>query len=116
MECGHKYLIMYEAPLYITRINGLVNVMFLKLQVAFLTQQGVKTCFITADQQDDGIKEGVVQGLYQLVYFMLEMLLGNKRWQKVLLNTSTLLVLPSLKWLKWLKYWMEELVSIQLSE
>ena len=48
---------MYDAPLYITRKNGLVNMVFLKLQVAFLSQRGVKTCFITADQQDDGIKD-----------------------------------------------------------
>ena len=78
MECGRKY---------ITRSNGLVNMVFLnKLQVAFLSQRGVKACFITPDQQDDGIKDGVVQGLYQLVYFTPEMLLGSKRWRKVLLN------------------------------
>ena len=72
MECGRKY---------ITRSNGLVNMVFLKLQVAFLSQRGVKACFITADQQDDGIKDSVV---YQLVYFTPD--LGSKRLRKVLLN------------------------------
>ena len=54
--------------------------------MSFLSQRGVKACYITAEQDDDGVKEGVVQGQYQLVYFTPEMLLGSKRRRKVLLN------------------------------
>ena len=57
-----------------------------EFQVSSLSERGVKACYITAEQHDEIVK-GVVQGLYQLVYFTPEMLLGSKKWRKVLLSS-----------------------------
>ena len=48
-------------------------------QVDFLSRQGIKACYITADQKDCKVRDGVDLGHYQFVYF-------GRRWQKVLLN------------------------------
>lgn len=46
----------------------------------------MKACYITGDQDDEQVKEGVTKGLYQIVYFTPEMLLGNQKWRKMLLD------------------------------
>ena len=51
-----------------------------------LTARGVKAAYITEEQDDPSILQGVVQGNYQLVYFTPEMVLCSKKWRKVLLT------------------------------
>ncbi len=58
------------------------HLLYYEFQVASFSERGVKAYYIGDEQH---VKEGVVDGLYQLVYFTPEMLLGSKEWRKVLL-------------------------------
>ena len=55
-------------------------------QVSTLTRRGIRCCYISGDQGDDAVKEGVVKGEFQLVYMTPEMLIKSKRWRRVLHN------------------------------
>ena len=49
---------------------------------------------MSGDQQDPVVKEGVIKGKYQIVYFTPELLLANNKWRKMLVRdiyTSRLL-------------------------
>ena len=56
------------------------------MSVASLHRRGLKACYISSDQEDRDVKEGVVKGDYRLVYFTPEMLLVSKRWREKLLE------------------------------
>ena len=47
---------------------------------------GLKACHLSRDQDDEGVNDGVVKGAYQVVYFTPEMLLGSKKWRKMVLD------------------------------
>lgn len=47
---------------------------------------GVKACYISGEQDDQRVKEGVVKGDYQLVYFTPEMILGSRIWREMLVG------------------------------
>ena len=47
------------------------------LQVASLSVKGLRACYIAGDTEDD-VKEGVIRGDYQIVFFTPEMLLEKK--------------------------------------
>lgn len=49
-----------------------------------LLKIGISACHISQEQNDTAVKEGVIQGQFQLVYFTPEILLTNKTWRKVL--------------------------------
>ncbi len=51
-----------------------------------LSRKGVKCCYISGEQDDEKMKEGVKNGLYSLVYFTPEMILNSRRWRQMLLN------------------------------
>ena len=59
---------------------------YMQLQVANLSARGLAACYIAGDQGDEGVKNGVTRGDYQLVFFTPEMLLDKRRWRKVLLG------------------------------
>ena len=44
--------------------------------------------YVSADQKNDDILEGVRKGVYKLVYFTPEMLLLNKHWRVILLTSK----------------------------
>ena len=50
-----------------------------------MSRLGVKACYLS-EQDDDEIKDSVVKGLYQLVYFTPELLLTNKKWRNMLIS------------------------------
>ena len=47
---------------------------------------GVKACYISGEQDDQLVKEGVRKGDYQVVYFTPEMILASKRWREMLVG------------------------------
>ena len=51
-----------------------------------LSGRGVKCCYISGEQDDEKVKEGVTNGSNPLVYFTLEMILNSKRWRQMLLS------------------------------
>ncbi len=51
-----------------------------------LTRIGLRACYITGEHDDEEVKKGIAKGLYQLVYFTPEMLLGNKKWRQMLFD------------------------------
>ena len=54
------------------------------VQVTFLSRAGIRACFISPEQKDEAVREGVITGVYQFVYFTPELLLANKKWRKML--------------------------------
>ena len=52
------------------------------VQVTFLSRAGIRACFISPEQKDEALREGVITGVYQFVYFTPELLLANKKWRK----------------------------------
>lgn len=54
--------------------------------MASLTRIGLRACYISGEQEDEEVKEGVVRGMFQVVYFTPEMLLSNKKWRRMLLD------------------------------
>ena len=56
---GHKYLTMYEAPFYIARVNGVINVVCF-LNYRFLSSFSKESYYCLS-----GNIEGVVYGLHQ---------------------------------------------------
>lgn len=49
---------------------------------------GIRACHISGEQDDEAVKEGAVQGSYQVIYFTPELLLESKKWRKVLLSDT----------------------------
>ena len=47
---------------------------------------GIKACYISGEQDNDYVKESVLKGDYQVVYFTPEMILGSKRWREMLVG------------------------------
>ena len=47
---------------------------------------GIRTTYMFGDQQDPVVKEGVIKGEYQIVYFTPELLLVNNKWRKMLVG------------------------------
>ena len=51
-----------------------------------LSRKGVKSCYMSADQDSEDVKQGLIEGEYQVVYFTPEMILVGKRWREMLLS------------------------------
>ena len=47
---------------------------------------GIKACYISGEQDNEYVKESVLKGDYQVVYFTPEMILGSKRWREMLVG------------------------------
>ena len=54
------------------------------IQVASFSAKGLLSAYITADQEDITIIQGVTEGNYKLVFFTPEMLLLKKKWRYLL--------------------------------
>ena len=48
-----------------------------------LSKMGIRTTYMFGDQRDPVVKEGVIKGEYQIVYFTPELLLVNNKWRKM---------------------------------
>lgn len=48
--------------------------------------KGLAACYVAGDQEDEYVKEHVMKGDYQLVFFTPEMLLNKKQWRRMLLG------------------------------
>ena len=57
------------------------------IQVASFSAKGILSAYITADQEDTTIIQGVTEGNYKLVFFTPEMLLLKKKWRYLLTTT-----------------------------
>ena len=56
----------------------------MSLQVATYTAKGLSSAYVSGEVTDKTRLSEVAQGLYQLVYFTLEMLITNRRWRRVI--------------------------------
>ena len=52
------------------------------MQVCSFFSKGLHSCYIASNQQDECIKECMMNGGYQLVFFTPEMLLGKQKMEK----------------------------------
>lgn len=47
--------------------------------MAALSKVGVRACYVSQEQEDKCVKEGVVMGLYQLVYVLYTRVVARKQ-------------------------------------
>ena len=55
-----------------------------QFQVSSLSKKGLRVAFISGEQNDDVVKDGVMKGLFQLVFFTPEVLHLNRQWRNCL--------------------------------
>lgn len=53
-------------------------------QATSFTAKSLSTAYVTGEDGSDGMKWGVHQGVYPLVFFTPELLISSARWRKVL--------------------------------
>ena len=46
----------------------------------------MKACYLSGEQEDKEVKESVKKGMYQIVNFTPEMILGSQKWRSMLLG------------------------------
>ena len=54
------------------------------MQVTTLTTKGLSTVHVSGDLTDKGIKDGIFNGMYQLVLISPELLITNLHWREML--------------------------------
>ena len=51
-----------------------------------LSRKGVKSCYMSSDQDNEDEKAGIIKGEYQVVYFTPEKIITGKRWREMLVG------------------------------
>ena len=56
------------------------------MQVTTLSEKGLPSAYVTAEQKNEEVLKGIRDGIYKLVFFTPEMLLLNKCWRQLLMT------------------------------